>query len=328
MNSKIHTTKTPETIRLYQEKAKSIELMARKDLMLVSPGSVEPGKPLTPMQLAAWHVGRMKSGIISASTYRQYKACLITAFQTMASEHEESGDAVEYLADTTYSPDTRLNVKRTSARKSKSITFDDMVKLCDWLNAHRGKFNYLSSMWLTCAYHVGLRPCEWEHASLVKHEGVLSVRAVNAKRTNGRAHGELRHVPIEHLDQYSKETIIAFIHLLAIEMEMMPFVDIKSRCRMTIYRASRLCFDRRHKGISMYTMRHQFSANTKATLSLRETGALMGHKVGDTSKINYAPARAGHHITGLHAFKSEVERVTPPTINPFSKNKNVNEEVL
>ncbi|MFL9611124.1 hypothetical protein ACKF11_13645 [Methylobacillus sp. Pita2] len=320
-------TRTANTVAQYLAAARRIELQARKDLMKTMPGSVDPAHPLTPMQLATWHVDRMRRGLISASTYRSYKASIICAFEELMGGDDETADAVEYLKDIEYSPNVRPTIKRASARKSKKITFDDMVKLCNWLYAHKGKFNVLSALWIFSNYHLGMRPCECESATLVEHEGVRAVRILNAKNTNGRSHGEFRHVPIGHLDEYTRESITAFLNLLAIEMEQLSFSDIKERCRFTIYRASRLCFSRRHNGISLYTMRHQFSANAKATLSLQETGALMGHKIADTSKINYAHARAGHKVEGLHAFQEEVDRVSKETPSPFERRQDVaNEE--
>lgn len=312
-------TRTDSTVRQYLAAARRIELQARRDLMQSMPGSVDAAHPLTPMQLAAWHVDRMKRGLISASTYRSYKAAIICALQVLLQGHPESLDAIEYLRDHQYSPASRPTVKRASARKSKKISFEDMVKLCDWLYGHKGKFNVLSALWIFANYHLGMRPCECESAMLVDHKGEKAVRILNAKNTNGRSHGKFRHVPIGHLDEYSRDSITAFLNLLAIEMENLPFHDIKEKCRFTIYRASRLCFTRRHNGISLYTMRHQFSANAKATLTLQETGALMGHKVADTSKINYAHASAGHKVDGLHAFQEEVDRVSKETPNPFEK---------
>lgn len=309
--SQVIPTRTRSTVSRYLKAAIRIEMRARRELLRSNPEYVSPDKPLTPMQLATWLVREMQHNKISPSTYRQYKACLRCAFQE--TPLDESVDAIDYLNAHQNSRGERYLAKRTSARKAKSISMDSLIKLCDHLSAIKNPYAKLASMWLISGYHVGLRPCEWEFAFIHVIDGARYVRARNAKNTNGRAHGEFRDIVIEHLDAYSIDTISDFIHMVQEAAERESFKVVQDKCRMAIYRASRKIFDRRHKSISLYTMRHQFSANAKSTLSLRETGALMGHAVADTSQENYAHRRVGTPVKGLFARMEQVARVKPPT---------------
>ena len=279
--------------------------------MVKMPEAVSDDQALTPMQLAAWLIVRMQEGDIAASTYRQYKANLICAFEVI--KHKESADAIEHLKETHNSRGAKRVIKKASARKAKNIQRDDLVKLCGWLTSRKGKLNHLASMWLSCTYDTGLRPCEWEHAEIVnlEHLGqeIQALKVVNAKNTNGRSHGKFRHVPLTHLDTYSLDTLKMFLQSLYVEMQMTDFVDIKARVKTTIYRASRLCFTRRKLGVSAYTMRHQFLANAKTMMSPQEAGALAGHAVDDTVTEHYGKARSGIARPGLFALPSEVDRV-------------------
>ncbi|PPD02137.1 MAG: hypothetical protein CTY35_00210 [Methylotenera sp.] len=316
-------SRTAATLEKYIKRAKGLEVLARKAITSSMPYAIEQGQPISPMQLAAWLIKDMRSGRISSSTYRQYKSALIASFGLLKSSDEVS-EAIDLLKQTLHESGVKPVVKRASARKSKTISMDDLVKLSEYMQNREGKYNKLAVLWLTASYHMGLRPCEWKLATIV--DGVvfseneppeMALRVVNAKNTNGRSHGKFRNLPLMHLDTYSRETVIEFIELLSIEMQGMTFEALYNGCKCAIYNNSRRCFSRRRNGVSMYTMRHQFSANAKNSLSLQEVGALMGHAVADTSKTHYAKARSGIEVPGLKAASNEVARVKKETTNPF-----------
>lgn len=310
---------TTETKSRYLYVARNVEAMARREILSVDNNAVGVGEALTPMQLVAWLVQRMRSGEIAPSTYRQYKASIIYSLSLV--DHPENGDAVEYLSGIEYSPVVRKPIPlRTSARKAKHVKWSNVVKLADWLFARNSEFNTLAGLWLISTYHVGLRPCEWRTVVAVEAEGKQWLRVTNAKATQGRTHGQYRHIPLFHLDQDTRDTIASFLMSLNLKMQTLPYEDIQVKVRMCVNRGSRIALTRRHKGVSLYTMRHQFTANAKNTLEPREIGALMGHAVDDTCTTHYGRAAHGHAIEGLVAMESEVAkvRVTGKALAPLS----------
>ena len=318
------TTRTQATLNQYLETARRLEKLARKEILEDMPYAIGARDVISVMQFSVWLIERMKAAKISGATYRVHKAALIASFEQL-DQDEEVKMAIDMLRSTHHVKGLKPTIKKTSSKKSKSCSMEDLVKLTDYMQGRKGKHNVLSSLWLTATYHMGLRPCEWQYAVITQAtfddnslpETALRVR--NAKSTNGRAHGEFRHLPLHHLDPDSFETVIAFVMLLEVEMQSKSFGVIHAGCKQAIYQMSRRCFTRRHKGVSRYTMRHQFSANAKNSLSLNEVGALMGHAVADTSKINYARASVGHVITGLKAMKAEVARVKSETPSPYAR---------
>ena len=158
-----------------------------------------------------------------------------------------------------------------------------------------GSWNAL--VWVIAGRATGLRPSEWKNARLEEGpEGPVLVVG-NAKYTNGRGNGPVRHLHFRDLltrvqaDDPEASTIWSALrnHLenvrKAKEKGSNGFEKYREACRMALYRLSLLAGV---KGVSLYTSRHQFAADTKrAGLSKQETGAAMGHASDETAIIHY-----------------------------------------
>ena len=69
-------------------------------------------------------------------------------------------------------------------------------------------------------------------------------------------------------------------------------------------------FPTRKEKISLYSLRHQFSANAKMSgFTREEIAALMGHVVDDTATVHYAKKRSGHSVCMVMADPEEVKRI-------------------
>lgn len=302
---------TEKTAERYVGTARMLTRRAIADILRKDPEAIPDGEKISPMQLVVWLVERMRACDFRPATWRQYKASILYSLSTI--RHDDNADAYEYLKSLEYKPHKLVAIpKRTSAKKARQVSFENLEKIFSWLISRNREYYHLTAMWMIASYNTGLRPCEWERAIIVDLDGLPYLKAVNAKNTHGRSHGEFRHVPLVHLDSKVQEIIKNFLNALAEIRERenaQDFETVKTKVRMIMNRASRSVLDKRYKGVSLYTMRHQFSANAKATLGARHAGALMGHAIDETCTEHYARTQYGQVIHGLVALPEEVERV-------------------
>ena len=163
--------------------------------------------------------------------------------------------------------------------------------------AAKGPGSWNALVWLIAGRATGLRPSEWKNAWLEDGpEGPVLI-VENAKHTNGRGNGPIRHLYFRSLltrvqaDDPEASTIHSALknHLENVQKakEKGPngFEKYREACRMALYRLSLVAGV---KGVSLYTSRHQFAADTKrAGLSRQETAASMGHISDETAIIHY-----------------------------------------
>jgi hypothetical protein len=66
----------------------------------------------------------------------------------------------------------------------------------------------------------------------------------------------------------------------------------------------------RDSHITLYSLRHQFSANAKASGFTRlEIAAMMGHAVDDTAVVHYGRKRSGFDLVRISPDPADVARV-------------------
>ena len=71
------------------------------------------------------------------------------------------------------------------------------------------------------------------------------------------------------------------------------FEYIYTSCRMRLRRVTLKLWSPKKKHPTLYSGRHQFSADMKNTLSKKEIAALMGHGTDDTATVHYGKKRYG-----------------------------------
>jgi integrase len=139
---------------------------------------------------------------------------------------------------------------------------------------------------------------------------VLIVR--NAKATNGRAHGDSRTLLLAELEPVLLDAILSLIRIISEHIATgASFAELQKSMSNAVYRESRKCWPRRENHISLYTMRHQFSANMKATeIGRQELAAIMGHATDRTAGLHYARKVTGRKVTyHVTPLAHEVSRV-------------------
>lgn len=101
----------------------------------------------------------------------------------------------------------------------------------------------------------------------------------NAKATNGRGNGKERRLPLTERQARMVQAVIAFMRKLPVGAKWHDSARVAFRAvRILLYPKS---------PYSLYTARHQFSANLKAQRSRREVADAMGHKSERTAEVHY-----------------------------------------
>lgn len=292
-------SRTDQTVSIYLKRAKNLAKRAKKELGL------GPDEPLDARQFAAWLADLKPS--LSKASWRQYKSAAICFLERF--DEEEALQAVDFLREID-SVGCVKGSNKTSGSKLKRFPWRDFQKITDYLRTHPGKWHRPLLDWLVSASLTGLRPQEWVDATVSRlgEEAALVVR--NAKVTNGRSHGPTRTLLLGSLATEEVETIARHIERARQWAGMDQFSDFYGGCALTLYYISRKLWPRRVKHMTLYSCRHQFTANAKASgFSTAEVAAMMGHRVDTTATRHYGKKAAGHELLRVRALQDDVDRV-------------------
>lgn len=202
---------------------------------------------------------------------------------------------------------------RTSRKKKKSFSTKEKKELFRELIKSKNKWAKPLIFWIEATIGTGLRPIEWRDAKYNEISNSIIVK--NAKNTNGRSHGEFRTINLNHL---SKEEIASIKNHLKISSEINKNGkwDIYYQgCTNLLKYEARKLWPNKEKRPTLYSARHQFSANLKASNCKRnEVATLMGHKSEDTATTHY-----GKKIHGTRKKKPEVNDIELQRVNLSKK---------
>lgn len=247
-----------------------------------------------------WLIARRPT--LRPATYRQYRAAVVWALQA---EAPANADALRARLRDGGSAGRRGDLPpRTSSGKAKSVRIEEVHRLVVWLQDHGGLWDDLAARWLFWSIQTGLRPIEWRDAMLQPNALGYSLEVRNAKHSHVRAHGEHRTV---HLQIKASEAIAlqAFLDRVQGDCEA-----AYQGCRLALHRATQTLWPRRARQPSLYTGRHQFAADAKASgLAPEAIAALMGHAVTETHQTHYGKRRCGRAGLIVAADPGDVQRV-------------------
>lgn len=248
------------------------------------------------------------------NTWYLYKQSAMTVLRSLG----EPDDMIEKLAKEGAEGclGGRLPIK-------KALLERDVEKL---RKAAKGVGNWNALAWLLAGRATGLRPVEWKNAKLEEGpEGPVLV-VENAKHTNGRGNGPVRHLHLTELrarvlseDPAALEAWEALTNHLANvkrarEKGARGFEKYYEACRQGLHRLSLLAGI---KGISLYTSRHQFAADSKrAGHSHPQTAAEMGHASDRTAVTHYGRRVQGRPGTPLPLPSPEEVKTVRKKLGP------------
>ena len=299
-------TRTPETERDFLKRADNLARTAAVELGL--PGEYTPFD-----KVVEWFQGsdfRWKP-----STIRVYRAAIRCALENACKNpdaYEEAGAALARLNAEPARPMPAKGAKRrTSARKRKSASIAEMSEISNVLLQSQHRYARLASHMLCLGTELGLRPTEWSTARL---EGTTLV-VTNAKATNSRANGEVRHLELSDLTPNLATMVKELLAMIEAALETSTWVKIaagiRHLCSWASAKAAIAVPSLRGAKISPYTTRHIAAARAKVVMDEAGVAAFLGHNSTRTAQSHYARKRTatGWAPTRVGVDPSQVKTV-------------------
>jgi hypothetical protein len=301
-------TRIEQTKQRYIARAIQLANRAKKEL------GIDENEELDVRQLVVWLTEHKTN--INAKSWRQYKSSVIYYLEGH-DDIQAATEAIEYLKDIT-SKGAATYTEKTSSLKLKKISFDDWQKLDGFLKQKNNKWHEELRAWLRASIITGLRPVEWKNTHFFIHNTHPALKIQNAKHTNGRSNGPTRTLILEDLKEADLIAIKTHLNNVRTFAGMGEYDFFYQGCSIALYKACRKCWPRRKRHITLYSTRHQFSANAKSSgMSRLEVAALMGHAVDETAGEHYGRKQAGNEKIGVIPLEEEVSRVRHVTIDDF-----------
>lgn len=279
---------------------------------------------------------------LSPASWRQIRAAM--SWLLKETGYPDLGEAVSEIT-TEGCP----KATATSSKKLKRLPEKDKEALSDELMAsHRKHLRNggelvdsvaLKTLFMLLAGEItGMRPSEWWETriwepdseggltewtpeymdALMSDTGIrdaqpldkLVVQIKNGKRSNGRAHGETRTLKLKGIQ---KETAVALLgHFWFVKQNSTreQYDVYQKSCTDRMSYATKKLWPNRKKKPSLYSARHQFSANLKLCKTLKEIAALMGHGTDRTASEHYGRRANGRSLSvNIEANADEVSRI-------------------
>ncbi|WP_147440277.1 hypothetical protein [Notoacmeibacter ruber] len=179
--------------------------------------------------------------------------------------------------------------KRTASRKRKSVRWEEIVKVSGRLLTG-GKDGLIAARFMVINTYLGLRPIEWQTASI---EGTMLVVRC-AKRTNGRGLADVRRLNLAGINR--KEP--SFCSMVQSLIDRLQIYRSQSRSWKNVWdriarRIASACHALKIRRISLYTTRHACIATAKQSMSAVAVAVLAGHASDRTATVSYGKRRTG-----------------------------------
>lgn len=246
----------------------------------------------------------------SRPTWRQYKAAAVYTLE----QQSEEGNAIAQEALETLLPvdvdGCRTSTRKTSALKLKRLPLRDYRSLDRYLSENSGPWHQDLRRWLAGGLLTGLRPLEWGQAQYTQRLGEDALVVQNAKNSNYRAHGPSRTILLGGLTDEERSLIKKHVDRAAEWKQADQYPRFYHGCAATLARVSRRLWPKRDRHPTLYSARHQFSADAKASgLTSAELAALMGHAVDTTAGRHYGRRAAGMEMLRVRPDPDDVAKI-------------------
>jgi integrase len=311
-NTRIHSkfgeqlqTRSPETSVIYARRAQTFLRNIEKLL--------PPDTPIGPHEMFVWLERKMPT--IQYGTLRSYKATIISWIETNAEngmyDKNESINAISKIKALHHNRDMCV-VKRDSS--AKSVSLFNMNRMLSSLEKETRRNTGYALKCAALMFHAtifcGMRPIEWMTARIEKDgdTGNIILIIKNAKNSNGRACAEYRRIGFNA----GKQSVIITQAVDYVQSILHAGIEPKTlmgSVRQTILRAN--IKSSTGKRITLYSARHQFSANIKNLFPPEIVAVFMGHISPVTVQESYGKRKHGHLAfkesrTLIEEFKPEI----------------------
>lgn len=245
---------------------------------------------------------------INQRSWRNYRASIIFTAELYLETGEIDNDSYKRIL-TVLSKTKAANIKdlelKTSAKKQKSLPLKDLKIIDKELSSSKSMWAMPTRLWLRAGILTGLRPVEWRNAEFIENEDSCFLIVKNAKHTNNRSNGEKRTLYLNHLT--SDDISIIKNHMKVVKQfkdNRNDWSGYHQGCANLLKIKTRILFPNRKKYPTLYSTRHQYSANSKASGCLpKEIAALMGHASDLTAQMTY-----GKKVNGTRGKKPEIDK--------------------
>lgn len=234
------------------------------------------------------YLGQRHGEYKPASLRKYFAALTLEVDEAVArggvSAHQEA--VYRYALATRPRPRSNDAEPRTSARKRKGVSKQDLHAVCRFLLMRGKTDDKLLVLLLVHGVFLGLRPSEYSDADM--QGSLLVIRS--RKITNGRGLGAFRELDLSDISAVE----IASIHRLIADFATASQGELELLLDRLGSRLRRACQRLDIKNIALYTTRHQAIANMKAAgKSAAEIAAAVGHGSLYTAGKSYAPRSSG-----------------------------------
>lgn len=298
----VEATRTAETCEAYKARAK--DLLRRSGAINHAESAAQISALIDWLEAGTWQW--------KTSTRRLYRAALIYVFtnvynndpDTDKSEEaqKEISRLLEYLRGQFMWRGNDGLPDRTSAKKRKYVTVGERNLLVSvLLENDRSQYAMPLVAWIIAGEAAGPRPNEWPQARIKQYLGSPHLVIRNLKTTNGRGNGKIRSQNLDSVSDLARISARALERLFRSHTPQ-EGMTILSGMRKQLYRICKALWPNEARTIALYTMRHQFSANGKASgFSPIKLAAAMGHASPKTAQTHYGRKGKGRRALSTEA---------------------------
>lgn len=275
-------------------------------------------------ETVVWYC-KNKAHNYKSNTWRYYRSSFLYYAKVLLNEEKinnQKYEKIKELLEKTKSGEKEFLPERTSAKKSKHIKENDLKLLIEELRKSNNKWKVATILWIQSGIISGLRPVEWKNVEIITDNNVFLLNVKNAKNTNNRSHGDFRKINLSYLNEKEKEMIIKHTKIAKNFEKKGLWKEYYEGCSNILRYTTRKVLKNKKKFPTLYSCRHQFSANIKASgYTTEEVAALMGHASDKTAQEHYGKRRYGKNSKGPKVDKNDLENVKIKSKNYFSFDK-------
>jgi integrase len=262
----------------------------------------------------------------SQGTWRMHRCGYRLLLERLAKAGRLSEERLALLLDkmlTSRGLNKAERVKKTSSRRKKVVTPEHIDQIEVLTKEFSAKWGEALVIWLRAAVVTGLRPNEWQSAELRDEGGRLILKTENFKHNEHRSYDTHREIDLSTIPEGVVVFVEKQVNIVKGMLDEGMMDAYYQGCSSLLYWCNKKIWPRRKANITLYTGRHQFSANAKAdgTVSDVERAAMMGHKTTRTSTERYGRAKSGSRgLTPGIADKSVLSKIQDPGVKRAPQN--------
>jgi hypothetical protein len=301
--------KTPATKEAYVKRALLLIEHAAKQMGVETP---------MPREVAVRTIARKAT--LNKRTWWLYKAALIYHFETVDTPDAQA--AVELLRNES-SKECLAKSNKTSGKRTKRASDSRIADVIEAANETGSQYAHILVLWLEMGAHFGLRPHEWAQASIIdmapaefgsddiwKDEPRPHLQIRNGKNTNGRSHGDFRHLELINFPPDLMDRLKGFLALMQEAHSSGKYQQYYEGVRKLLLRLNqKLSGNEEAQYVQLYSMRHKFSSTAKKAYTLDEVAAMMGHATDATASEHYGKRISATGLPMVRAVGLETARV-------------------